>query len=88
MKHLEEAGNSTPSLHVKKQPKTAVFGQRPRQGTKSCRMGRNSVHPSVRLFVPPVASPKTPWQALRPLWLALKPHRLALRPLWLALTPY
>ena len=24
-----------------------VFGQRPRQGTKSCRMGRNSVHMSV-----------------------------------------
>ena len=26
-----------------------VAGQRPRQGTKSCRMGRNSVHPPIRL---------------------------------------
>ena len=40
-----------------------VFGQRPRQGTKSCRMGRNSVRtsirPSVRPSVPPLAGPQT-----------------------------
>ena len=28
-----------------------VYGQQPRQGTKSCRMGRNSVRPSVRSSV-------------------------------------
>ena len=40
-----------------------VFGQRPRQGTKSCRMGRNSVRPSIRPSicpsVPPLACLKT-----------------------------
>ena len=67
------------------------FGQRPRQGTKSCRMGRNSVRlyvrtsvrPSVRPSVPPSAS----WQALRPLLQALRPLWQALRPLWQALRP-
>ena len=33
----------------------AVFGQRPRQGTKSCRMGRNSVRTYIRPSVPPLA---------------------------------
>ena len=37
-----------------------VAGQRPRQGTKSCRIGRNSVHPSPL------------WLALRPCWLVLR----------------
>ena len=42
-----------------------VAGQQPRQGTKSCRMGRNSVRTYVRPSVrPPVHPP--------PLWLALK----------------
>ena len=40
-----------------------VAGQQPREGTKSCRMGKNSVHESIRLFVhpyvPPLASPQT-----------------------------
>ena len=36
-----------------------VVGQRLRQGTKSCRIGRNSVRPSVRPSVPPLASPQT-----------------------------
>ena len=41
-----------------------VAGQRPRQGTKSCRMGRNSVRlsarPSIRPSIrPPLASPQT-----------------------------
>ena len=41
-----------------------VAGQRPRQGTKSCRMGRNSVRPSVRTSIrpsirPPLAGPQT-----------------------------
>ena len=36
------------------------FGQRPREGTKSYRMGRNSVRPSIRLPVrPPLADPQT-----------------------------
>ena len=30
-----------------------VAGQRPRQGTKSCRMGRNSIRPSVRTSAHP-----------------------------------
>ena len=34
-----------------------VAGQRPQQGTKSCRMGRNSVHPSAR----PSARPLFGW---------------------------
>ena len=34
-----------------------IFGQRPRQGTKSCRIGRNSVRPFVR---PSVRSPVRP----------------------------
>ena len=41
----------------------SIFGQRPRQGTKSCRMGSNSVCPyvrtSVRASVPPLADPQT-----------------------------
>ena len=53
-----------------------VAGQRPRQGTKSCRMGRNSVRPSAPL-----------WLALRPCWLALRPLQPALRPLQQALRP-
>ena len=37
-----------------------VAGQRPREGTKSCRMGRNSVRPSIRTSVlPPLAGPHT-----------------------------
>ena len=37
-----------------------VAGQRPQQGTKSCRMGRNSVRPSARPSVrPPLAGPQT-----------------------------
>ena len=53
------------------------FGQRLRQGTKSCRMGRNSVRPSIR----PSARPSAPlWLALRPLQTALRPLQLALRP--------
>ena len=36
-----------------------LFGQRPQQGTKSCRMGRNSVRPSVRPYVLPLAGPQT-----------------------------
>ena len=34
-----------------------LFGQQPQQGTKSCRMGRNSVHPSVH---PPTGPPGRP----------------------------
>ena len=34
-----------------------VAGQRPRQGTKSCRMGRNSVHPYVRTSIHPFICP-------------------------------
>ena len=34
-----------------------VAGQRPRQGTKSCRMGRNSVRPSVRPSARPSIRP-------------------------------
>ena len=30
-----------------------VAGQRPQQGTNSCRMGRNSIRPSVRTSTPP-----------------------------------
>ena len=33
-----------------------VAGQRPQQGTKSCRMVRNSVRPSVRPFAHPLFS--------------------------------
>ena len=68
-----------------------VAGQRPRQGTKSCRMGKNSVRPSVRPYVRPSVrlyvrtSPL--WLALRPCWLAPRPLQLALRPCWLALRP-
>ena len=32
-----------------------VAGQRPRQGTKSCRMGRNSVRPSIHLSICPLS---------------------------------
>ena len=69
------------SLDVVKSQRVA--GQRPRQGTKSCRMGRNSVRPSVHPYVRP--SPL--WLALRPCWLAPRPLQLALRPCWLALRP-
>ena len=34
-----------------------VAGQRPREGTKSCRMGRNSVRPSVHPSVCPYIVP-------------------------------
>ena len=34
-----------------------VAGQRPREGTKSCRMGRNSVRPSIRLSIRPSVLP-------------------------------
>ena len=52
-----------------------LFGQRPRQGTKFCRMGRNSIRPSVHPSIHPSA----------PLWLAHRSCWLALRPCWLAL---
>ena len=43
-----------------------LFGQRPQHGKKSCRMGRNSIRPSVRTSVRP--SPRwLSWQTLRPL---------------------
>ena len=32
-----------------------VVGQRPQQGTKSCRMGRNSVRPYVHLSICPLS---------------------------------
>ena len=57
-------------------PCLCFFGQRPQQGSKSCRMGRNSIPPSICLYV-----------HLSPLWLALRPCRLAPRPCWLALRP-
>ena len=57
-------------------------GQRPQQGTKSCRMGRNSVYPTVHLSVRLSTRSST-----HPLWLALRPCWLTLRPCWLAPRP-
>ena len=37
-----------------------VLGQRPREGTKSCRMVRSSVCPTGRPYVPSLAGPQTP----------------------------
>ena len=45
-----------------------LFRQRPREGSKSCRMGRNF----ICLYIPP-------WLALSPCWVALRPLYLALR---------
>ena len=70
-----------------------VAGQQPQQGTKSCRMGRNSVCPSIRpsplwlALRPCWLALRLCWQALRPLHLALRPLPLALRTLWVALRP-
>ena len=38
-----------------------VAGQRPQQGTKSCRMGRNSVRPSVHPSICPHVHPSFSW---------------------------
>ena len=56
-----------------------IFGQRPRQGTKSYRMGRNSVRTSVRPYV-------HTYVRTSPLWLALRPLGQNLRLLQLAQT--
>ena len=57
-----------------------LFWAAARIGTNSCRMGKFSIHPSIR---PSRASQP----ALRPAWLALRPDWLGLRPAWLALSP-
>ena len=73
------------------------FGQRPQQGSKSCRMGRNSirlyVHPSVRPPSDPTGGPSDPAGGpSAPLAgpqtpPALRPLQQALRPLQQAIRP-
>ena len=58
----------------------AVFGQRPRYGTKSCRMGRFSVRSSVRPSVRPFVRPSPPSRAQEPARQALDPARQASEP--------
>ena len=43
-----------------------VAGERLQQGTKSCRMGRNFVCPSVRLHIRPSARPSFGWSTSPP----------------------
>ena len=52
-----------------------VAGQQPREGTKSCRMGRNSVRPSVHPLVHPWACQR----ALRARWRVLRANLRSLR---------
>ena len=51
---------------------TRFFGQRPRQGTKACRMGRFSICPFTRSFVRP-----SPLRVIQP---GLTPSQPGLRP--------
>ena len=46
-----------------------VAGQRPRQGTKSCRMGRNSIRPSIRF---PYKGSDSSWRGQRASWRGLR----------------
>ena len=52
-RHHKVSGSPALLLDVVKSQ--SVAGQRPRQGTKSCRMGRNSVRPSVHPSIHPFA---------------------------------
>ena len=67
-----------------------LFGQRPQQGTKSCKMGRNSVCLSIRPSIrPPLAGPQTLLaglqtlltgpQTLRASWRGLRARQQGLR---------